>query len=115
MRFGLRLSMLALLLAAASLGRGATTYVDAARPDDSGDGLSWPTAKQMIQAAVDVTSATHEVWVRQGKYVESITMRSGVGLYGGFAGSETRREDRSTSAALTEIGSAYTGQDTKWR
>ena len=31
-----------------------TAYVDASRPDDSGDGLSWVTAKRTIQAAVDL-------------------------------------------------------------
>ena len=29
---------------------GATWYVDASRPDDSGDGSSWDTAKKTIQA-----------------------------------------------------------------
>lgn len=31
-----------------------TYYADASRPDDSGDGLSWATAKQTLQAAIDL-------------------------------------------------------------
>jgi hypothetical protein len=31
-------------------------YVDANRPDDSGDGLSWATAKRTIQAGINATS-----------------------------------------------------------
>ena len=33
-----------------------TCYVDANQPDDSGDGLSWETAKRTIQAAIDTTT-----------------------------------------------------------
>lgn len=30
-------------------------YVDASRPDDSGDGTNWSAAKKTIQAAIDLT------------------------------------------------------------
>ena len=39
-----------------TLANGTTYYVDANRPDDSGDGLSWQTAKRTIQAAIDQTA-----------------------------------------------------------
>ncbi len=45
-----------------------SNYVDAARPDDSGDGLSWATAKKTIQAAVDVVRDDGTVWVTNGVY-----------------------------------------------
>ncbi|NCC52951.1 MAG: choice-of-anchor D domain-containing protein, partial [Spartobacteria bacterium] len=44
------------------------TYVDASRPDDSGDGASWATAKKTLQAGVDTVSATGTVWVTNGVY-----------------------------------------------
>ena len=47
---------------------GAAYYVDAAQPDDSGDGLSWETAKQTIQAAVDLVATNGSVWVTNGTY-----------------------------------------------
>ena len=57
-------------------------YVDAAMPDDNGDGFSWGTAKQTIQAAVDEASADDTVMVTNGVYEQfsvsnvAITIRS---------------------------------------
>ena len=47
---------------------GATTYVDALQSDDFGVGTNWATAKQSIQAAVDVTREGGTVWVADGTY-----------------------------------------------
>jgi hypothetical protein len=41
---------------------------DASRPDDSGDGLSWATAKKTIQAAVDLAADGDTVLVTNGVY-----------------------------------------------
>ena len=60
-------AFLAFLLMGMS-AQGATYYVDAGRPDDSGDGLSWATAKNSIQAAVDCTAAGDAVVVTNGRY-----------------------------------------------
>lgn len=96
-----------LLLVLASIASAQSAipvyYADASRLDDSGDGRSWATAKKTLQAAIDATTSAHQVWARQGRYGESVTMRSGLGLYGGFSGQETRLEERATSAALTVI------------
>jgi hypothetical protein len=43
-------------------------YADASRPDDSGDGLSWTTAKKTLQAAVDASSDYGIIWVTNGVY-----------------------------------------------
>lgn len=43
-------------------------YADAARPDDTGDGLSWGTAKKTLQAAVDSAPAGATVWAADGSY-----------------------------------------------
>ena len=47
-------------------------YVDVTRPDDSGDGLSWPTAKKNIQAAVNIAFTGRQIHVEKGTYFESI-------------------------------------------
>ena len=48
---------------------GAAYYVDAAQPDDSGDGLSWASAKQTIQAAIDLADDLGcTIWVTNGTY-----------------------------------------------
>ncbi len=43
-------------------------YVDMARPDDSGDGSSWQTAKRTIQAAITAAIAGDTVMVTNGIY-----------------------------------------------
>jgi len=48
--------------------QAATYYVDASRPDDSGDGLSWATAKKTIQAAVYLAGDGDTVLVTNGVY-----------------------------------------------
>jgi hypothetical protein len=48
--------------------RSTMLYVDGARPDDTGDGSSWATAKQTIQAAVTVAAAGDTVLVTNGIY-----------------------------------------------
>lgn len=48
-----------------------TAYVDASRPDDSGDGMSWATAKKTIQAAVNLAAVDGTVWVTNGIYTPS--------------------------------------------
>ena len=49
-------------------GSGTFFYADASRQDDSGDGLSWATAKQTIQAAVDLAADGDTVLVTNGVY-----------------------------------------------
>jgi hypothetical protein len=46
----------------------AEYYVDAFQPDDTGIGTNWATAKQTIQAAVDLAIDSDTVWVTNGIY-----------------------------------------------
>jgi hypothetical protein len=67
-------ALLATLLALAPLPGGtgtawaATWFADAAQPDDSGDGLSWGTAKQTIGAAIAASAASDTILVKYGLY-----------------------------------------------
>lgn len=73
------------------------------------DGLTWETAFQSIQAGVDVAydAGGGEVWVAAGNYMPSsnpvVTMREGVAIYGGFAGTETARDQRDWTVNITTI------------
>lgn len=49
----------------------AEYYVDASRLDDTGSATNWATAKQTIQAAVDLTVDGDTVWVTNGTYILS--------------------------------------------
>jgi len=47
-----------------------TLYADASRPDDTGDGFSWATAKRTLQAAVDASADNDTVLAAPGIYAE---------------------------------------------
>ena len=63
------------------------------------DGLTWGTAKTTVQGGLNAASAGGEVWVKADTYQESATilLPAGVGLYGGFDGTENVRIDRKPS------------------
>jgi hypothetical protein len=100
-----------MVLAAAGLlclSSAAAASVIRVKPDgnDGNNGSSWSSAKQHVQAAIDAAAAGDEVWVAAGTYCEcdasrSIVLKSGVALYGGFAGQETSREQRDWRANET--------------
>jgi len=78
----------------------------------SGDGSKWGNALKTIQEAIDAASTGDEVWVKNGTYLLSsqINVNKAVGIYGGFDGSETQREERDWANNVTTIdgqGSVY--------
>jgi hypothetical protein len=89
----------------------ATIYVNAARPDDTGDGLTWSAAKQTLVAALTQAASGDEIWVAAGTYKPttgtdrtiSFVLKAGVGVYGGFAGTETARAQRNWTANGTTL------------
>ena len=56
---------------------GATYYADRSRPDDSGDGKTWATAKRTLQAAVDLSLKGDTVLVAPGVYDEGLRVTPG--------------------------------------
>ena len=46
----------------------ATYYVDGAQADNSGDGLSWATAKKHINAGVNLMNGGDTLYIRDGAY-----------------------------------------------
>lgn len=67
----------------------AVIYVDQNTPATTPDGATWETAFPRIGEALAVARPNDEIWVARGVYNESIAMKSGVRIYGGFAGGET--------------------------
>jgi hypothetical protein len=80
-------------------------YVDGENGADPNDGLTWDTAKATIQAAVDAALTDDEIWVKSGTYAISsqIQVDKAVGIYGGFAGDETERNQRDRVNNVTVI------------
>jgi hypothetical protein len=76
-----------------SLAPARTLYVQTTG-NDANNGLSWANAKRTVQAALNASVSGDEVWVVRGTYVERINLKIGVGLYGGFSGTETDRIQR---------------------
>jgi hypothetical protein len=89
-----------------------------ARPDNTGEGRSWATAKKDVQNAINLALAGDQVWVRAGTYkptqappncwgcgVRDYTffVKDGVKLYGGFAGTETSLTQRNMAANTTTL------------
>jgi len=62
----------------------------------SGDGTTWPTAFKTMQEAIDAASEGDDIWVKKDTYLLSsqITVNKAIGIYGGFDGNETKREER---------------------
>jgi len=84
-------------------------FVDSDAPGPTHDGLSWATAFRTIQAGIDAAGIGGEVWVASGTYVENLTLRNGVALYGGFYGNEASRDARNWTTHPTTIsGDGYT-------
>ena len=73
-----KLMLLALLLP--TLSWGGTWYADATRPDDSGAGTSWTTAKKTIQAAVDAALDGDSILVTNGIYCSGGAQMPGFSL-----------------------------------
>lgn len=92
-----------LILISETAGGGQVYYVDGANGDDANSGISgWGDALATVSAAIDSATADDEIWVKAGTYkptddgdrTKSFTMKEGVDLYGGFAGTETARAQR---------------------
>jgi predicted outer membrane repeat protein len=81
--------------------------VDAASTALGPDGLTWATAFPTLQAAADRAAFGTELWVARGVYTSEranvVALLPGTALYGGFAGVETQREQRSADNSLTVI------------
>jgi hypothetical protein len=78
-----------LLLALTSSAASAVVYVKWDSPGPAFDGTSWDKAFHTVQAGLNTASSGGEVWVARGTYVENITLKDGVALYGGYSGVAT--------------------------
>lgn len=93
-------------LAAVTAAYSAVIYVKPTG-DDANPGTSWTQAKRTVGAAILAAAANDEIWVAAGVYNERIRNKVSVGLsvdmalYGGFAGTETAREQRNIAANPT--------------
>ncbi|MDO8684074.1 MAG: right-handed parallel beta-helix repeat-containing protein [Armatimonadota bacterium] len=60
--------------------------------DDGNSGFDWGSAKRTVQAAIDTANAGDQVWVAAGTYLERITLKADVAVYGGYSGGGGSRD-----------------------
>ena len=116
----LKLMLLPLLLSVTSSLHSQTIYyVDAARADNSGAGTSWATAKKDLQNAIILATSGSQIWVKAGSYLpthdpfanpspannrdKTFSMKQGIKVYGGFAGTETLLTQRNWQTNITTL------------
>ena len=78
--------------------------------DNRNNGSSWRLAKRTVQGGIDASEAVGgaEVWVAAGTYRERITLKFGIHVFGGFAGTEESRDLRNwvTNETILDGGGA---------
>ncbi len=101
-------------------GAGQVFYVT---PNGSGDCSSWANACD-LQTALNNATAGDEIWVKAGVYYPTarldatdprsatFSLKSGVALYGGFAGNETSLDQRDPRTHITVLSGDIDKNDT---
>ncbi|MGQ9502074.1 MAG: hypothetical protein ACUVSB_08465 [Anaerolineae bacterium] len=86
----------------------------------SGDCLSWANACS-LQNALSIADSGDEIWVKKGVHkptsdssdrTASFTLKDGVAVYGGFAGTETDRGQRNWQTHVTILSGDIDSNDT---
>ncbi|HMN96893.1 MAG TPA: right-handed parallel beta-helix repeat-containing protein [Phycisphaerales bacterium] len=117
-----RLAAPALAAAAASLAGAAVIHVDASLASGANDGTSWENAYRGTTAlvtAIAAATAGDELWVAAGTYKPTATLtrtlsfnlKTGVAIYGGFAGGETMLDQRDIAANPTILSGDLASND----
>jgi hypothetical protein len=93
-------------------------FVDHEAAGPTHDGYSWASAFTGLQDALAL-SGFYEIWVAEGTYTPgpvgdrnaTFQLKNGVGLYGGFTGSETTRDQRSWLDHAAVLSGDLNGDD----
>lgn len=100
----------------------AVRYVNASLATGANNGTSWADAYRgagALQAALTASVSGDELWVAAGTYLpstsgvraSSFTLKTGVGIYGGFAGTEATRDQRNWKTNTTILSGDLLGND----
>ena len=91
------IGLIGLMVLTANLFAGQIFYVTETGMGNM-DGSSWVNAYADVQTAIDAAESAGggEVWIAKGTYKHgsAMTMKNSVAIYGGFAGTETSKEER---------------------
>lgn len=113
-------TVICLLLSQLSVAK--IIYVSASA-SGANDGTNWLNAYPCLHTALDSAAEYDEIWVATGIYkpihsydygteiYRHFRLKSNVALYGGFAGTETTRQQRSTDPSLTILSGDLNNND----
>ena len=87
--------------------------------EGANNGTSWTNAYTDLQSALALAASGDEIWVAAGTYkpsagtnrLSTFRLKSGVVLYGGFAGNETARGQRNLLTNVTVLSGDLNGDD----
>ncbi|MFN8498751.1 MAG: choice-of-anchor Q domain-containing protein [Anaerolineae bacterium] len=104
------LTLAAILAAATPTHATTSATIIYVVPGGTGGGASWADGKDLA-AALSGAASGSELWVKAGTYKPTTTgdrdatfaLKSGVALYGGFAGTETTRDGRDGRVNVTTL------------
>jgi hypothetical protein len=132
MRYLVRLEISLVLIAIVCVGLVGTSSAQTNDPQSVlyvqadaagvGDGTSWADAYTDLQVALAVAEPGNDIWVAAGTYAPrgpndrtvrtaTFQLRSGIGVYGGFVGTETSRDERDPATNLTVLSGDLNGND----
>ena len=103
-----RLLLLALCALVALNAEARTIYVDASRPNNSGNGLSARKAKKTIQAAINIAKAGDTILVKPGAYAPIQTKNKRIKIKAAKGASKTSIvRAGSKASALASLGKTW--------
>ncbi len=110
------------------VGRASAASIIYVKPNAAGanNGTSWANAYKNLQVALAAATPGNQLWVAAGTYYPTngfnrslyFRLRTGIALYGGFAGNETLLSQRKPAVHLTilsgNIGDPGTSTDNSY-
>ncbi|MCL2478005.1 MAG: BACON domain-containing protein, partial [Treponema sp.] len=78
----------------------AVYYVSSYASNDSYDGKSWDYPVKNISTVIQRAADGDQVWVEEGTYTETVVMKDGVNVYGGFSRNDKSIAERGTRRSI---------------